>query len=370
MLWWTLRKVKSKDLTTRIAAVCELAKLREMGHLSNALRDSDQHLVGREFASQLQRAIFMELEKIGAWVALVEALQISSILDKRPIYSALSKFGRERRVQEALASELKAKDLPHDAVDLIGRAMSAAGSDSVPSIESLLSNESAAVRQRAVKVLTNVGHPSTAKPLISSLKDNDRGVRKMAAKALGELGDGQAIEPLRELLQVFDCYDDGEVRKAATHALAKLRAPEVLPDICHMLNWGQVNVPEVEAALAAFGPKAVPFVIEVLGRGHCSYDGAKLGLRFLKQHGDGRIAAPLLAFARIDAWNAKQAIEVLETILGGDGGRVPPDVLREIENVQLMQAHSAYGENIDLEPADCSRLRKIATQIIKRSSRA
>lgn len=48
----------------------------------------------------------------------------------------------------------------------------------------------------AADTLVSFGAPAV-KPLIAALKQNEPGVRRMAAYALGELGDARAIKPLR-----------------------------------------------------------------------------------------------------------------------------------------------------------------------------
>ncbi len=55
-------------------------------------------------------------------------------------------------------------------------------------------------------------------PPIQALKDDDNGVRRNAAEALGYMGDERAVEPLNQALK----DDDNEVRKAAKKALAKI----------------------------------------------------------------------------------------------------------------------------------------------------
>lgn len=54
--------------------------------------------------------------------------------------------------------------------------------------------------------------------ILSTLKDDDKEVRAAAAKALGSLGDRDAIEPLQEALK----DDESEVRKAAVEALGEI----------------------------------------------------------------------------------------------------------------------------------------------------
>jgi len=57
------------------------------------------------------------------------------------------------------------------------------------------------------------------------LKGTDKNVRKVAAGALGQIGDARAIEPLIAALKGAD----NDVREAAADALIKIGAPTVEP---------------------------------------------------------------------------------------------------------------------------------------------
>ncbi|MFQ4146430.1 HEAT repeat domain-containing protein [Chlorogloeopsis sp. ULAP02] len=61
--------------------------------------------------------------------------------------------------------------------------------------------------------------------LIQSLKNNDAGIRRESAWALGQIGDSRAAEPLIEALQ----DSDADVREAAREAWEKLilKSPEI-----------------------------------------------------------------------------------------------------------------------------------------------
>jgi len=57
--------------------------------------------------------------------------------------------------------------------------------------------------------------------LIKALKHRDKNVQKNAIEALGDIGDTRSVKPLIEVLR----DEDGKVRKEATMALEKIRAP-------------------------------------------------------------------------------------------------------------------------------------------------
>jgi HEAT repeat protein len=61
--------------------------------------------------------------------------------------------------------------------------------------------------------------------LIQSLENNNAGIRRESARALGQIGDFRAAEPLIEALQ----DNDAKVREAAREAWEKLilKSPEI-----------------------------------------------------------------------------------------------------------------------------------------------
>ena len=63
----------------------------------------------------------------------------------------------------------------------------------------LFSDEDQDVRMSAAYSTARIGRPAL-KPLISALKDGSNDIKIGAAFALGEMGDPEAIEPLKGLL--------------------------------------------------------------------------------------------------------------------------------------------------------------------------
>ena len=75
------------------------------------------------------------------------------------------------------------------------------------------------VRRLAAGALGELGDARAVEPLIAALKDESEVVRWSAARTLGELGNARAVEPLKELLG----DEDAAVRTAAAEALKRLR---------------------------------------------------------------------------------------------------------------------------------------------------
>jgi len=73
-------------------------------------------------------------------------------------------------------------------------------------------------RVDAAKALLRLGDERATDRLIAALKDDEKHVRREVVSALGELGEGQAVEPLAAVL---DGDEDHEVRRNAVRALSQ-----------------------------------------------------------------------------------------------------------------------------------------------------
>ena len=70
----------------------------------------------------------------------------------------------------------------------------------------------------AARALGEIKDTRAVEPLIEALKDSDKRVGIFAARALGNIGDARGVEPLIDALQ----DSDEEMRKWAADALEKL----------------------------------------------------------------------------------------------------------------------------------------------------
>ena len=84
-----------------------------------------------------------------------------------------------------------------------------------------LKDEDEDVRWFAAEALGELGDVRAVAPLIAALKDEDEDMRGYAARALGELGDPRGVKPLEGLLGDENYY----VREMARGALEQLRGP-------------------------------------------------------------------------------------------------------------------------------------------------
>lgn len=82
-----------------------------------------------------------------------------------------------------------------------------------------LKDENAHVRRRATWALGELGDPRAVEPLRVALKDEDETVRADAATALEKLGNARAVEPLRAALEDEDSRKPAETRSTVEYTL-------------------------------------------------------------------------------------------------------------------------------------------------------
>ncbi|HET8844863.1 MAG TPA: HEAT repeat domain-containing protein [Ktedonobacteraceae bacterium] len=91
-------------------------------------------------------------------------------------------------------------------------------SSAVQPLIATLHDRDRAIRKACVQALGKLADPRALPALISMLEDRARSVRRAAAEALGDLSDPHAIQPLVKTLQ----DEDAQVRSSAAKALSKL----------------------------------------------------------------------------------------------------------------------------------------------------
>jgi HEAT repeat protein len=84
-------------------------------------------------------------------------------------------------------------------------------------IKALGYQKDGSVREKAAKALGEMGDAQAVEPLITALKDSDVDVRRAAVEALGQSGDARAVDPLGAALK----DSDTDVRRAAAEALGQ-----------------------------------------------------------------------------------------------------------------------------------------------------
>jgi len=168
--------------------------------------------------------------------------------------SALSEIG-EPAIGPVVAAVADRKIDATVAAALLGRL----GGAGVQALVGALRGDGWWERVSVIDTLREIGDPAV-EPLIAALKDETSGIQKSAAKALGELADHRAIEPLVGALA------DAELRGAALDALGDIGDSRAVDAVVHALNdesWG-IRKAAAEALGTIGDPRAVESLVNTL----------------------------------------------------------------------------------------------------------
>lgn len=295
-----LPMLKDPDRAVRNAAIAALTSIGEPAvvSLGACLRDNDLTLL--ESATSI-------LARIGdprVFDALVGVLGNADWIVRGNAAQALGRIGDVRGVDHLIPLlQDKVKAVRQEAA----RALVTMGEVALPRLRASLGHEDWIVRLHAVEALGKMRVPEVVEDLLSVMfNDRDTAVRVDAVRALGEIGDARAVDFLvtamndRDmrpkaiealgkigdrravpvLVQVVtgtspsandrpmhgcgDRYEE-EIMSldAAVRALASLRDAAALPTLIGALQNTLVRE-EAAQALVAFGPPAIPLLLDVL----------------------------------------------------------------------------------------------------------
>jgi HEAT repeat protein len=206
-LWRTLRQLKSANWETQEQAVKVLVRMDKAAvePLLAALNDKNSAIRGRAAAALGQIGDARVVEP------LLAALNDQDSAVRERAARALGRIGDARAVEPLLAA-LNDQDRPE-------RSCS---EQKFPSVEPLLAalndQGSSAVRRAAARALGQIGDARAVEPLLTMLKDG----QKVAVEALGQMGKA-AVEPLRTVLKDEDTQES--IRQAAVEELRRILPP-------------------------------------------------------------------------------------------------------------------------------------------------
>ena len=149
------------------------------------------------------------------------------LLDSLPETTDAQELQERQYLEEALKgimisrTDEAAKETVVSFIAQVGEAEAVALLINVLSIQEAASAETP-LSVASVRALQQIGQPALD-PLIEALENDDDLTRKRASLALGKMGDGRAIEPLKPLLSDPKSF----VREAALDALDELGAEDV-----------------------------------------------------------------------------------------------------------------------------------------------
>jgi hypothetical protein len=177
--------------------------------------------------SKYSYAHFRDLEREGNVTELLAALDAPEV-QKSPgrrfaVITSLRRIGAPEGA--AAISKLLGREEPDSVRRAAAKALGPLGNpEALPALRAALDDPSKTVQMWAMKSLGELRDRERFGTLVLRLKDDDPGVRAFAAIALGDIGDQRATKPLVNVL------DDrsGTVRGLAIGALVKLRDPHAL----------------------------------------------------------------------------------------------------------------------------------------------
>jgi HEAT repeat protein len=116
-------------------------------------------------------------------------------------------------------------------------------------IKALSYQKDGSVREKAARVLGEIGDAQAVEPLITALKDGDVVVRRAAVEALGQSGDAGVVEPLITALK----DSDAAVCRAAAGALAQVAEESKDKDLRHRVALVLAEIDEPRAVSLLVG---------------------------------------------------------------------------------------------------------------------
>ena len=227
--WWWTRQLKSRDAGKRAQAVRKLGLLRAaaaIAPLARAMADEDPK-VRREAALGLARLPDPRVIDV-----LIGALEGEDAVRRTAAAEGLRQTGSARAIDPLVA---RLADEDSRVRDAAGKAAWALGWRPADTGQQILY----AVARKRFDEAAKAG-PGATKALIVALEDGDSHVRKLAAKALAEVGDAQAVKALVCLTR------DAVVAGHAVDALKSLlkdkaneTSEEALQAAAHLSNVSQ-----------------------------------------------------------------------------------------------------------------------------------
>lgn len=258
------------DLSVQESASAVLATIadeRVLPQLITALRSEDW-IVRMHAAKALSR-----VRNADTVAPLIPLLQDKVKAVREEAVAALAAIG-----EAAIPSLLEA--LQHDewlvrlhAVESLGKTRSHRAVE--PLLSALFNDRDSAVREDAVRALGEIGDPQAIDYLFTAMREPS--LRTLAVEALGRIGDPRAVPALIDVViggrppettrTVAGCGDQWNeefiTQGAAVRALGTIGDERAIPALVAALGPTQTRA-EAAASLPKFGSKVVPFLVPLL----------------------------------------------------------------------------------------------------------
>lgn len=255
-----VRALKDSERSVRREVVTALGQIKDPRALQPVL---DALLDSAPEVRNAAESVLMETRDLRAVEPLIVSLRhrreevrrisarlLAAIGDRRairPLIQALKDSAADVRFEAATAlRKLSGEDFGSDPErwqrwhELYAAAQdieSRIAGDRVHAYIGSLHNPSWAARAYAAKALGELGDRRAVNPLRGALWDRDPGVRRNAAEALGQLGDPRAVEAL--IAAVSDA--EPEVQEAADDALRRITGAHFARDTRRWQDWWDEN---------------------------------------------------------------------------------------------------------------------------------
>jgi hypothetical protein len=190
--------------------------------IESAFEFGSSAILGITSSSNQSRSLYAPKEEDSP-VNIQNQENLIPVLYKNKNPLSLSASGDVLKSVDSLITALRDKD--SNLRKIAAQALGNIGNENaVEPLIAVLQDEDSDVRKIAAQVLGNIGNEKVVDSLIAVLQDKDSDVRKIAAQALGNIGNEKAVDSLIAALQ----DEDSDVRKIAAQVLGNIGNENVI----------------------------------------------------------------------------------------------------------------------------------------------
>lgn len=172
------------------------------------------------------------------------------------------------------------------------------------------------MRRTVAEALKEFKDPALVGVFIKALTDDSVGVRCVSAKALGELADTCAVEPLIAALAFTKEDPSSSLSIEAAKALGKIGDHRAIAPLINVLRSNRIDVTHI---VVMFGPAALSPLVSVLADRNASWQARGHAAVALGELKDVRAVDPLLdALGDPTDWVTKMVVDSLRLLTGVD----------------------------------------------------
>jgi HEAT repeat protein len=252
--------------------------------------------------TSMEGAFLLVAEKVGqsAQDALLPALEQGELVGSAAI-RFLGAIGDDRIMAPLVASLNRSRRRVDTHLETKRILVKKFGEAAIPALADLLTHsDDQATRRAIVDCLAAIGGPAVVPALLGALRDPETSVRHEVIRALGEVGDPRACEPLLEVLTTTDMQGSvaialGRIRdRRAVAPLAQLAVT------CAASPYGSITETLVIGALGSLGGAEALSVLERLnGRDKATKDALASAIQTIRGESDPASQARVYPFPSV-----------------------------------------------------------------------